>query len=130
MAKIIHIIETAYILTIFLTSISIFLTFCKPREIVEEVKKNISFDMKLSPGFLDESYVFKYDNCGRVNNKLANYFKVICFKGTKDIITMYPALDCEHLPCVDLNYLIENKKVNDKKRPSALDRFNQRYKRK
>lgn len=98
-------------------------------KVLEEIKKNIPSEKRLFPGDYDNLYIFKYDRCGKIKEKPVNYIKVICFHDTTDIITMYPADDCENLPYTDLNYLneeITNPKV---KRLSQIDKFNQRYKR-
>lgn len=85
-------------------------------KVIEAVKNCIPSDKRLLTGFYEDTYVFKYDYCGRVNNKITNYFKVVCFNDTNDIITMFPTTNCEELPFVDLNHLnltinIENSKV-------------------
>lgn len=100
------------------------------REIIETIKNFMPSYKRLFVGFYDDTYVFKYDCCGRVNNKTTNYFKVICFHDTSNIITMYPCLNCENLPYIDLNYLKQN--INEEnmkvKKRSQIDKFNQRYK--
>ena len=109
---------------------SIFSTDFPIDNVIETVKKCIPSSKRLFTGFYEDTYVFKYDCCGRVNNKSTNYFKVICFNDTNDIITMCPSLNCEELPYIDINHLnsiihTENCKV---KRLSQTDKFNQRYK--
>jgi len=98
--------------------------------IIETVKSHIPSDKRLFTGFFQDTYVFKYDYCGRVDNKTTNYFKVICFNNTKNIITMFPCSNCEELPCIDLNYINQNKNNENTKvkRLSQIDKFNQRYK--
>ena len=98
-------------------------------DIIQEVKKNIPSNKRLFRGYLDDTYCFKYDNCGSVNNKQTNYFKVVCYHNTCNFITMHPATNCEHLPCVDLNYM---KELNDNvkvKKISQVDKFYKRYNR-
>ena len=96
-------------------------------EIIEEVKKQIPSEDKLCYSMLSDSYFFKYNDCGRANNKITNYFLVACFHNTSDIITMCPVEDCENMPQIDLNYLNKNKvKV---KSLSQIEKFNRRYKR-
>lgn len=99
-------------------------------KIIETVKSHIPSDKRLYTGFYEDTYIFKYDYCGRVNNKTTNYFKIVFFNDTKNIITMFPTLDFEELPCIDLNYLNENKDAENTKvrRLSQIDKFNQRYK--
>ena len=99
-------------------------------EVVEEIKKYIPSNKMLCTGFWEDVYIFKYNECGRANNRLVNYIKVVCFHNTKDFITILPVSDCENLPCVDLNYLIKEDKQPETRRMSKVDKFNQRYKRK
>ena len=97
-------------------------------KVLEEVYKYIPSDKKMCYGFIENTYVFKYEQCGRSNNKLVDYFKVIVFSNTDNIITIYPANDCDNLPCVDLNYLKEKEEPKSLvKRPSQIDKFRQRY---
>lgn len=96
-------------------------------EIVEEIKKYIPSDNRLFTGYLGDLYVFKYNQCGRENNKLVDYFKVVCFHDTKDFITMCPSSDCQELPYIDLNYLIPENKNIKLKRLSQIDKFNKKY---
>lgn len=96
------------------------------KEVVEEIKKYIPSDKKLLLGFYDDIYYFKYDECGRVNNKLVNYFKVVCLHNSQDFITMYPVNGNDNLPHIDLNY-IKKEEPPKVKRLSEIDKFNQRY---
>ena len=95
-------------------------------EIIEEIKKYIPSELGLCYGFLDNIYTFKYDECGRVNNKIVNYFQVVTLHDTCELITMFPVDYGEFLPYVDLNYM--NKTNLPKvKRKSQIDKFNQRF---
>lgn len=99
-------------------------------KVIEEVKKYFHSDKCLFNSLYDDLYIFKYNECGRVSGKMVNYFKVVCFHNTDYIITLYPALDCEYLPCIDLNYLVDKKDDFDNckvKRLSQIDKFNKRY---
>ena len=60
------------------------------REVVEEIKKYIPSDKRLFWGFYDNIYYFKYDECGRVDKRMVNYFKVVCLHNTQNFITMCP----------------------------------------
>ena len=96
-------------------------------EVIDEVKKYIPGDKKIFRGFLTDVYTFKYNACGRDNNKITDYFSVICFHNTSNIITMCPVSNVEYYPWIDLSYMKhENEKV---KRKSQIDRFNARYNR-
>jgi len=61
-------------------------------EIINEVKKYIPSEKSLYSAGIANIYVFKYDNCGRVENKNADYFFVVCFHNTKDILTQTPLI--------------------------------------
>lgn len=98
-------------------------------DVLKEVKKYIPSKQTLYTGFYENVYIFKYNECGRVNNRLVNYLKVICFDGTTDMITVLPVDYGENLPHVDLNYMVEEKDVKEVKKISAVERFNKRFKR-
>ncbi|MBR1413585.1 MAG: hypothetical protein IJ574_02835 [Bacilli bacterium] len=110
-----------------LKNTSLFVEEFPIQEVLKEVKKNINSNNKLLDD-LGDTYVFKYDGCGRHNYKLEDYFKIVCMANTTNIITMYPSNLCENLPYIDLNYLnqvIENQpKV---KRLSQVDKFKMKY---
>ena len=95
-------------------------------EVLSEVKKYILSSERLYNGFLEDVYIFKYNNCGRDNNKVTNFFKVVCFHNTNEFITMLPISDGENLPYIDLNYLITDNKPKIQ-RLSQRDKFNKRY---
>ena len=77
----------------------------------------------------DDKYIFKFDNCGRADYKITDYFEVVTLLDSCDFITMYPANISNTMPYIDLNYLKENKKVNEK-RISQIDKFYKRYQKK
>lgn len=97
-------------------------------EVLTEVKKYIPGEKRLYPFIYADLYIFKYDGCGIESNKTVNYFKVVCFHNTRDIITMYPINCSEELPYIDLNYL--TLKDTKPKGLSRIDRFNKRFQRK
>lgn len=95
--------------------------------VVEEIKKYIPSDKAMFPRLIEDIYMFKYNGCGKENNKLTDYFKVVCFHNTSDFITILPVSEGRELKYVDLNYLIpidENVKV---KRLSQIEKFNNKY---
>lgn len=95
---------------------------------IEEIKKNIPSDKRLCQGYIENMYIFKFDQCGRDNNKLVDYFKVYTFSNTQNFITMCPSDNCTYYPYVDLNYLKEKEEEKTLvKRPSQIDKFRQRY---
>ena len=95
-------------------------------KVVEEIKKYIQSDKAIFNGLYEDYYFFKYDECGRENNKLVNFFKVICFNDTKNFITMCPIKYGKDLPYVDLNYLKEQEEIKIKK-ISQVEKFYKRY---
>lgn len=96
-------------------------------KVVEEVKKYIPSDKKLCKNPISDTYIFRYDDCGRDNNKIVNFFKVICFHNTLDLITMCPSCDCENLPYVDLNYLNLEENKSKVKVLTQIEKFNRRF---
>lgn len=97
------------------------------KEIINESKKYIPSNKCLYKGFYTSVYVFKFDNCGKVNNKTVDYFKIICLENNSNFITMYPADDCKYLPYIDLNYLKQENEPPKIKRLSQIEKFNQKY---
>lgn len=99
------------------------------KKVLEEIKTKIPCDKGLRNGFFEVSYIFKYDQCGRENNKLVDFFRVVCFHDTHDFITICPVSGYECAPYIDLNYMKKNKDELVKiKRKSQIDKFNNRYK--
>ena len=74
---------------------AIFNTEFPINQVIESIKSYIPSSKRLFTGFYEDTYIFKYDCCGRVDNKSTNYFRVICFHDTNNIITMYPNIGCE-----------------------------------
>lgn len=108
-------------------SIVMFSPEFKLEKIVEEIKTIVpKKENKYFTGMIDDKYFFKYDNCGRVANKLTDYFAVITLPDSNDIITIYPSMYGEKFNYIDLNYLKENDKPKEK-RLSRIDKFNQKY---
>ena len=96
--------------------------------VLNEAKKYIPSDKCFCPGGIGRTYIFKYDNCGRDCYHMTDYFKVICFNNTQNIVTVTPSnLNEIKFPFVDLNYLKdkENLSVN---RVSQIDKFYKKYK--
>ena len=76
-------------------------------KVINEVKRKIPSDKKFFFGFYEDVYIFKYDRCGVCNGKVINYFKVVCFHNTKNIITMFPTDQYYDIPYTDLNYMVK-----------------------
>lgn len=94
-----------------------------------EIKNIIPSNKRIHSGMFDDNYFFKYDNCGRADYKITDYFEVVTLLDSCDFITMYPTNISNTMPYIDLNYLKENKKVNEK-RISQIDKFYKRYQKK
>ena len=113
-------------------NVSVFSTGYPLDMVIEEVQARIPSDKGLFMGTINDTYIFKYDGCGRVNGKLVDYFKVVVFHGTNDIITMYPyANNKKDAIYTDLNYINDiiygpNSII---RRKGQIDRFNAKYKR-
>ena len=95
-------------------------------KVYEEITKIIPNDCCLHRGFTDEKYFFKFDNCGRIDNKPVDFFSVAVFNDTKKIITISPCEVGKCLPYTDLNYLkqIDTTKI---RKISQIDKFNKKY---
>lgn len=96
-------------------------------KVINETRKYIPSNKCLFPGIIENMYVFKYTSCGKDNNKTVDYFKVVCFHNTQNYITMFPCVDCENLPYVDLDYLINTNDIPKVKTLSQIEKFNKRF---
>ena len=105
---------------------SLFVVDFPVKRVFEEIKKYIPSDNRLFKGFFQDTYIFRYDNCGRDNNKFVDYFSVVCLHDTDSFITMCPASGCENLPYIDLNYLA-HQQTPKIKTMSQIEKFNRRY---
>ena len=96
--------------------------------VMEEVKKYVPSDKCTYPGGLEDSYVFKYDECGRDRYCMTDYFKVFCFHNTSNFITISPTIiEDVSLQYIDLNYLKKEDNYALKKK-SQIEKFYQKYK--
>ena len=98
-------------------------------KVIEEIRKCIPSDKRILSGYLTDYYYFKYNDCGKYQFKYTDYFEVVCFHDTGDIITMYPTNNCENMPYIDLNYLKKEDKIMVKEL-SQIDKFKMRYSKK
>lgn len=96
----------------------------KLEEVIKYFNKNIPSDKSLFSGLIEDAYYFKYDSCGKVDNKYTDYFKLIAIHGTNHYITMTPVENGKNMPHVDLNYLQEELMTNTSDR---IARFNKKY---
>ena len=81
---------------------------------------------RLNWNFPINIYIFKYPCCGRTNGQLVDYFIVAVLCDTNNIITMYPAAECEKIPYFDLSHIVPPSKTTPKIR-SRSARFYARY---
>lgn len=107
---------------------SVFVPNFPVNKVLEEVKKYVGSNERLFSGFYEDSYIFKYNGCGRIKNKLVDYFRVIALNNTDCFITMFPSDDCETMPFIDLNYMVPED-FPKTKRLSQIDKFNKRFNR-
>jgi tetratricopeptide (TPR) repeat protein len=98
-------------------------------KLIEHAKENMRPENIINEGFAGQVYTFKYDECGRDDNKITDFFEVVVFPDTKDIITMYPTFTPNNRYYVDLNHLKEKKEDSSfgVKRLSQIEKFNKRY---
>ena len=104
---------------------SMFVSGFEIDKVIEEVKKYIPSDKSLYTGLYQDTYIFKYDYCGKDGNHITDYFKVVCFHNTNHFITTCPTLNKGNLPFVDINYIKEEKPKQ--KTLSQIEKFNRRY---
>lgn len=106
--------------------ISVFIPNFPINEICNEIRKYIPSSKCTCPGFFEDVYLFKYTGCGKFNYRTTDYFEVVCFHGTADIITIYPVIINPNRDYIDLEYM--KKDTHSKVRKiSQIDKFNKRY---
>ena len=89
------------------------------------IKENLQDENILYLGIFEDFYIFQYDNCGKYDGKETDYFAVICFHGTKDIITIKPFDHGRYLPRFDLNCTKDDGK--GQKTIGRIEKFKKRY---
>ena len=101
------------------------------QKVVEEIKRIIPNETGFYKTLVTDTYLFKYDNNGKSAledqpaYRNANYFKVVAFHDTNELITMFPVNTVHSRYYIDINYLIEEK--YPVKKISQIDKFNKRY---
>lgn len=105
---------------------AIFSPYFKIDEVLKEIKRIIPSNKKLCTGIFEDTYYFKYNDCGRDHNKITDFFLVVTFHNTNEIITMCPIVGIENCPHEDLNFLNKDKV----KVISQIEKFNRKYKKK
>lgn len=108
---------------------AIFMSDIDISDLINKVKPYLLNASRLYMGFIDDTYIFKYDACGKDGNKTVDFFKVVCLHDTTDILTMYPEDGLNYFPYIDINHLRDSNNIKVKKR-SQIDKFNQRYNKK
>jgi len=89
---------------------NIFVTDFPIESVLDEIRQRFDPKYAVYNGLIEDVYFFKYDDCGKYENKYVDYIKVICYHNTFDIITMLPVKDYPKGFCIDLNYLKDCKK--------------------
>ena len=92
-----------------------------------EIKKYIPGNVKIYDGYYTNNYIFKYNCCGEINGKSVDYFSVVTFLDSPNILTMYPNEKGNSYPFIDLNYFENKKDEYSRTRKSAIDKFNDKY---
>ena len=98
------------------------------RDLVELVKAHL-YDIEPfhSSFFLDVTY-FKYKNAGICDGKHTSIIKVIHVRNTDHIITMYPCINPDNFPVVDITPVVHLGHIQ--KILSGIERWNNRYNKK
>ena len=95
-----------------------------PEKLLEIIKANLNDAPFTYQDGYGASYIFKYDNVGKINNKNVNYILVVTMIDTNDIITFEPYCNIENAPFIDITPELEESNV---KKLSRIDKFNQKY---
>lgn len=104
-------------------------------EIIKEARKYIPSNRKLYTGYYENTYLFRYDGCGRERNETVDYFRVVTFDRSGEIFEMYPTKGYVDLKPnkepVSLNYMRSvgqpGKPSGPVKQLSRSEKFIQRY---
>lgn len=96
------------------------------QRVLDEIKKIIPNGNGIYTGFFVDTYIFKFDNCGKVDSHLVDYFKVVCFHGTNNFITMLPVYGYDNYVQHDLNYMNEFNNIK-LKNESMVSKYYKRY---
>jgi len=94
-------------------------------DIIKEVKKNYPNEKAIYGGLIEDTYIYKYDNCGKIGKTSTDFFKVYTLHDSNEIINITPCQEGKYLDYDDLNYLNlinSNIQVN-----TGIDRFNKKY---
>lgn len=94
-------------------------------DIIRAVKKSYPNEKAIYGGLIEDTYIYKYDNCGKIGKTSTDFFKVYTLHDSNEIINITPCPEGKYLDYVDLNYLNpinSNIPVN-----TGIDRFNKKY---
>ena len=106
---------------------SIFSTDFPLDKVLEEILKRIPNENRLYFNcFVHDKYIFKFDNCGRMDGTIADFIEVTTLHGTNKLITMHPNINGEKYPHEDLNFLKDTSKARVRKM-SQIEKFNKKY---
>ena len=94
--------------------------------IFKHIKNIVPNDKVYFYGINNDAYHFKYDNCGTIDGKSTNFFRVILYHDTDQFITAYPTLEGRYYEHIDLNHLYEPSK-SKVKYISRVEKFKQKY---
>ena len=77
-------------------------------DVLQEAKKYLVDENAVYLGLVEDDYFFKYDACGKEKNKYVDYFKIVCFHGKSDIITVLPISKYNEVSYIDLTHMNSN----------------------
>ena len=78
-------------------------------EVFSYIKGNLNVFTPLFFAYVEDTYYFKFDHCGKIGRTSTDYFKLVAFHNKPNFITMYPTLEGRFMPYTDINALIEDK---------------------
>lgn len=94
-------------------------------QVYYQMRNMLPLEKKSYEKIIENSYIFKYVNNGKIYGNPTDYIKVYTLLGTNDILTMFPVKYNNREYCTDITPKIEeNVKI---KRISQIDKFNKRY---
>ncbi len=97
-------------------------------EMYYQMRAMLPHEERLNSNGIKNYYNYRYNSCGYFHDNLVNYFQVVTFADSNDIITMYPFENKEKNFYTDLSPVPEESmKLDRVRRQSQIDKFNQRY---
>lgn len=94
------------------------------KELLDKINEKLpNMEKKYNRGFYSNEYFFKCSECGKtMDGETCDYIRVITLAGTKKVIDMYPDTNTK-----GLEYEVIERKKEEVKSHSMIDRFNRRY---